>query len=121
MLLIGREISTGIRKRLTDVTTLIYVVATDFGKMHSVGIKELKVRLSHFMGLLREGEHITVTDRGQPVAVITPVGRGEEMRKLLELSKEGFALWRGEKPSGSLHPVPIRGKAVSEIVLEGRR
>lgn len=106
---------------MTDVTTLMYIVATDFGKMNSVGIKELKGRLSYFLGLVRKGEHITVTDRGQPIAVIAPVGQGEEMRRLLELTKEEFALWKGGKPSGSLHPVPIRGKPISEIVAEGRR
>ena len=89
--------------------------------MNSVGIKELKGKLSYFMGLVRKSEHITVTDHGQPVAVIAPVGQGEEMRKLLGLTKEGFALWKGGKPSGSLHPVPIRGKPISEIVVEGRR
>ena len=88
--------------------------------MNSVGTKELKCKLSYFMGLVKKGEHITVTDRRQPVVVVAPVGQGEGMWRLLELAKEGFALCREGKPSGSVHPVPIRGKPISEVIVEGR-
>jgi hypothetical protein len=49
------------------------------------------------------------------------VERGEEDSKLLSLVKEGFAAWRGGKPTGSHRPTKIKGKTVSEIVLEDRR
>jgi prevent-host-death family protein len=38
--------------------------------MSTVGLKELKNRLAHYLRLTQKGEEVIVTDRGQPVAVI---------------------------------------------------
>jgi len=89
--------------------------------MKTVGIKNLRNRLSYYLSKVRKGERILVTDRDQVIATIFPVERGEEDSKLLSLVKEGFASWRGGKPTGSHRPVKIEGKTVSEIVLEERR
>ena len=89
--------------------------------MISVGIKDLKNRLSHYLREVKKGEKILITERDQVIATILPVERGEEDSRLLSLVKEGFATWKGGKPTGSRHPVKIKGKAVSEIVLEDRR
>jgi len=89
--------------------------------MYTVGIKELKSKLSYYMGRVKRGEPITVTERGRPIATIVPSGQGKLIERLAGLTKEGFALWQGGKPSGSLHPAPLRGKPISKIVLEGRR
>lgn len=40
---------------------------------------------------------------------------------LFSLVREGFAMWKGGKPVGSRTPVKIKGKTVSEIVMEDRR
>lgn len=42
--------------------------------MISVGIKELKNRLSHFVRLVKRGEAVQVTDRGVVVAELRPPG-----------------------------------------------
>ncbi|GAB4424045.1 MAG: hypothetical protein OHK0032_18790 [Thermodesulfovibrionales bacterium] len=89
--------------------------------MISAGIKELKDRLSHYLREVKRGEKILITEREKVIATIVPVERADEDSKLLSLVKEGFAVWKGSKPSGSRHPVKIRGKTVSEIVLEDRR
>ena len=89
--------------------------------MISVGIKDLKNRLSHYLREVKKGEKILITERDQVIATILPVERGEEDSRLLSLVKEGFATWKGGKPTGSRHPVKIKGKAVSDIVLEDRR
>ncbi|MBE0431508.1 MAG: type II toxin-antitoxin system prevent-host-death family antitoxin [Dehalococcoidia bacterium] len=88
--------------------------------MYRIGIRELKNRLSFYMGRVREGQHVTVTDRGQAVAVIVPTGDTEVVDKLMGLTREGFAAWEGGKPTGSTRPVIVRGKPLSDIVLEGR-
>ena len=44
--------------------------------MRSVGIRELKNRLSHYIRLVRKGEVIQVTDRGTVVAELLPPGAG---------------------------------------------
>ena len=38
----------------------------------TVGVRELKNRLSEFLRRVAAGEHITVTDRGRPIAVLGP-------------------------------------------------
>jgi len=89
--------------------------------MISAGIKDLKNKLSYYLRKVKKGEKILITDRDQVIATILPVERGEEDSKLLSLVKEGFAAWRGGKPTGSHRPVKIEGKTVCQIVLEDRR
>jgi prevent-host-death family protein len=89
--------------------------------MKTAGIKDLKNRLSYYLREVKKGEKILITDRDQVIATILPVERGEEDSSLLSLVKEGFASWRGGKPSGNHRPVKIKGRTVSEIVLEDRR
>ena len=89
--------------------------------MISVGIKDLKNRLSHYLREVKKGERSLITERDQVIATILPVERGEEDSRLLSLVKEVFGTWKGRKPTGRRHPVKIKGKTVSEIVLEDRR
>jgi prevent-host-death family protein len=89
--------------------------------MKTAGIKDLKNRLSYYLREVKKGEKILITDRDQVIATILPVERGEEDSRLLSLVKEGFASWRGGKPTGSHRPVKIKGRTMSEIVLEDRR
>lgn len=42
--------------------------------MKSVGVRELKGRLSHYLREVRAGETVVITDRGQVVAEINPPG-----------------------------------------------
>lgn len=41
--------------------------------MRAIGIRELRQRASEFLRLVQAGETIEVTDRGRPVALLTPV------------------------------------------------
>ena len=41
--------------------------------MVSVGVKELKAKLSGFIARAREGEEIVITDHGKDVALIRPL------------------------------------------------
>ena len=89
--------------------------------MKTAGIKDLKNRLSYYLREVKKGEKILITEREKVIATIVPVERASEDAKLLSLVKEGFAAWKGGKPSGSTKPIKIKGKTVSEIVLEDRR
>jgi prevent-host-death family protein len=89
--------------------------------MITVGIKELKNKLSHYLRQIKKGEKIVITEREKVIATIVPVERASEDSQLLSLVKEGFAVWKGGKPAGSEHPVKIKGKTVSEIIIEERR
>ena len=86
--------------------------------MNTVGIRELKAKLSSYIDRARNGEQIIVTDHGVEVAVINPVSK--ERRAILSLVNEGVAHWSGGKPRG-LEGIRIKGKAISETILEERQ
>ncbi|GBD31649.1 Antitoxin VapB46 [bacterium HR33] len=44
--------------------------------MKTVGVRELKNRLSEYLRQVRSGESVLVTDRGEVVAELGPPGRG---------------------------------------------
>lgn len=87
----------------------------------SVGIRELKNKLSAYLRKVKAGERVAVTDRGEAVAFIVPAAESPELDGLVRLVRENQASWNGGKPSGPATPVHIKGRAVSEIVLEDRR
>ena len=41
--------------------------------MQTVGVRELKNRLSHHLKRVRAGARLTVTERGKPIATLAPV------------------------------------------------
>lgn len=45
--------------------------------MKTVGIRELKNRLSEYLRAVRAGESVLVTDRGEVVAQLSPPGHGK--------------------------------------------
>ncbi len=88
--------------------------------MEEVGIKVLKDHLSGYLRRARHGERIVVTDRGAPIAMLTPI-EGMEARWAWDLVRAGKASWSGGKPRGSENPPKVRGKMASEMVIEDRR
>lgn len=50
--------------------------------MKSVGLRELKNRLSEYIREVRSGEGVLVTDRGEVVAELIPPGQGAHERGL---------------------------------------
>jgi prevent-host-death family protein len=86
--------------------------------MISVGIKELKTRLSSYVDRVRHGEEVVITDHGKEVALFIPISR--ERRAIKSLMDSGKAEWVGGKPEG-LEGVRIKGKSLSKTVLEERR
>jgi len=51
--------------------------------MMSVGIRELRQRASELLRQVERGESIEITDRGRPVAVISPLPPGSPYRRML--------------------------------------
>ncbi|HEY3560051.1 MAG TPA: type II toxin-antitoxin system prevent-host-death family antitoxin [Kribbella sp.] len=82
-----------------------------------VGIRELRDNLSRHLAEVRAGRTVTVTDHGQPVARIVPVGRPTRLEQLRAEGRVQSALQK-KQPA----PDPIRGEgSVSELVDEQRR
>lgn len=68
--------------------------------MATVGVRELRQRASELLRRVEAGETIEVTDRGRPVALLTPVpvaGPLERLRALGEVSR----------PFGDLTDLPV--------------
>ncbi len=83
-----------------------------------VGIRELKAKLSSYVGKVANGEEVIITDHGREIAVVMPISA--ERRAVRTLIDSGMAKWSGGKPKGKTG-VKVKGKPVSETVLEERR
>ncbi len=86
--------------------------------MVSVGIKELKGKLSAYVDRVRQGEEIVVTDRGKEIAMVVPISR--ERNAVRHLVQARRAAWAGGKPGG-MKGIKAKGKALSRTILEDRR
>jgi prevent-host-death family protein len=75
--------------------------------MKSVGVRELKNRLSEYLRDVRAGERVLVTDRGEVVAELTPPGQGvhesDVPAALATLARRGLATL-GAPGDRSLYP-----------------
>lgn len=92
--------------------------------MRTVGSRELKNRLGRYLGLVRQGETILLTDRGKPFARIQPLSPGREeaptLDELLEkLEAEGH-LRRGTGRFRRIKPIRVKGKPLSQMIIEDR-
>ena len=90
--------------------------------MATVGVRELKNRLSVFLRRVKAGERLTVTERGRPVAVISPAPLTRDDERIEAMIREGIARWGGGKPRGSARPIKLKkGPSIAQTVIEGRR
>jgi prevent-host-death family protein len=85
--------------------------------MITVGIKELKAKLSSYIDKVCRGDRVVITEHGREVAVITPISK--ERKAINVLIDSGNARWSGGKPHG-LEGIKIQGKLLSETILEER-
>jgi len=86
-----------------------------------VGARELKARLGTYLRRVRQGRTLVVTDRGQPVAELRPVGRGTGRDAVLaKLKAEGAVTRTVEKPLAPFRQVESRGGSAAAAVLEDR-
>lgn len=87
----------------------------------SVGIRELRSRLSAYLRRIKAGETVLITDRGKPVGRIVPVEESRE-EALRRLEQSGALAWSGRKLSSHRRPLPeVRGdRMISDLLLEDR-
>lgn len=80
--------------------------------MKAIGIRELKNRLSEYVRLVRAGEHVLVTDRGEVVAELRPPGNAilEDTLHpgLIELVQQGRAQLGALNDPSLYPPRPVR-------------
>ena len=89
--------------------------------METVGIRELKENISHYMKRVKTGERIIITDRKKEIAIIMPLENKATEEKINQLIRTGKARWSGSKPEGMTTRIVIKGESVSSAVIEDRR
>ena len=82
--------------------------------MTSVGVRELRQRASELLRLVEQGETVQITDRGRPVAMLTPLPTGSPLEQLR-------AAGDIDEATGDLDelppPLPSRGGELPSQVL----
>ena len=68
--------------------------------MKTAAISELKARLSEYLTIVKSGDDILITDRGNPVALLTPISREIKGKKsLVNMERQGLIkLGKGKLP-----------------------
>ena len=86
----------------------------------TVGIRELKTRLSSYVRKVKSGANLVVTEHGKPVVRMVPIATSVEA-KLKQLAEADVVAWSGRKFQPQAPKVPLRGRrTVSEMLLEDR-
>jgi antitoxin (DNA-binding transcriptional repressor) of toxin-antitoxin stability system len=95
--------------------------------MRTVGIRELKNRLSEYLRHVRSGESVLVTDRGEVIAEFSPPGHGladaSVPAGLLGLARRGI-LTLGSPGDASVYvalPRARRGRRSAAELLDDER
>ncbi len=88
--------------------------------MTSVGVRELRQRASELLRRVEQGETIEITDRGRPVALLTPPPSGSPLERLRSTGDvEGASMDLDDLPSPL--PVPEGVELPSAVLARLRR
>lgn len=89
--------------------------------MVHVGLREANMHFSKYLKLVRKGQEVVVTERGNPVAVIKPLVKEVTPEdKIRSLEDQGI-LRRAVKGKLPLdRAIAIGGKPLSETIIEER-
>jgi prevent-host-death family protein len=86
----------------------------------TVGIRELKARLSAYMRQVKAGATLLITERGKPIGRIVPLSPSLEIR-MQELAQAGLVAWSGRKLPPRAPVARTKGKrTVGDLLLEDR-
>ena len=93
--------------------------------MATVGVRDLKNRLTHYLGRAKRGEDIVVTERGRPVAILASIGSIERPQsveaQLAKLVASGLVIAPTAKRLTRVRRVRVSGQPISRTILEDRR
>jgi antitoxin (DNA-binding transcriptional repressor) of toxin-antitoxin stability system len=94
--------------------------------MQTVGVRELKNRLTYYLGEIKNGEHVVVTDRGNPIAIMHRLDKIEKNagldERLAALATQGHLKLPTVKSTGaSFTPFSLDGEPLSETLIRERR
>ena len=87
--------------------------------MTSVGIRELRQRASELLRLVEDGHTIEITDRGRPVALLSPIPEFSPLEQLRAMGEVESA-----DESKRPFPAPINldpGMELPSVILDRQR
>ena len=90
--------------------------------MLRIGVRELRQNASRYLALVKRGQTVEVTERGQLVAVLTPPGGGSTTRE--RLVAEGRLLPASDRSGRVRAPQPVDvgvGEPTNQELLEAGR
>ena len=114
---------TGVRRRPATAAVpdrgVMPATRQETTRQETIGVRELRDSFSERLRSVRAGKTLTVTDHGEPVAMLIPYGLPAGILRMLS---EGTLTWSGSKHYPPPLPpyVPTGGKTLTDIVLEMR-
>lgn len=92
--------------------------------MEKVGSREFKNRMGRYIRAVRNGNALVLTSRGNPLVKIVPLDETATepslMERLKKLQAEG-KIRLGTGRFKKFRPVKIKGKPISQTIIEDRR
>ena len=89
-----------------------------------LGLREANQHFSKAIKAVRAGKEVVLTERGQPIAVIKPIKSELAPDAILErMANEGLITLparRGPLPSPSWKPIRLKGKKLSQTIIDDR-
>jgi prevent-host-death family protein len=90
-----------------------------------IGLREANQRFSQTIKAVRAGKEVILTDRGHPIAVITPIKDKDDRETMLQtMAEQGLitlAARKGPMPTPRWRPVKVKGKPVSQTIIDDRK
>src|SRR3990170_4725678 len=87
----------------------------------SVGVRELKDRLSQYLRAVKGGQTIVITERGKPIGRIVPAAQSLE-EKLQAMQEAGLIQWSGKRLTPMKPVAKVKdGYSVADLLIEDRR
>ena len=86
----------------------------------TVGIRELKARLSHYLQQVKSGAILIITEHNRPIGKIVPANLAFDER-LEALIDAGLVAWSGQSLSAIEPVAKTRGcRTVADLLVENR-
>jgi prevent-host-death family protein len=89
-----------------------------------LGLREANQHFSKAIKAVRAGKEVVLTERGQPIAVITPIKAAETQAAALEaMAAAGLVALparKGPMPAPRWRPARVKGKPLSQTIIEER-
>jgi prevent-host-death family protein len=89
--------------------------------MIKVGLRDANMHFSKYVKLVRGGQEVVVTDRGEAIAVIKPLGMETSPEKrITRLEEQGVLKRADRKKFTPVTLIAIKGRSVSETLSDER-